>query len=198
MIINGNLDLSYCENLTSLGNLEKVNGNLYLEESNIKTLGNLKTVNGDLNLDITFNLESLGKLEKVNGNLSLYQSHIILIEKDIEIIGNLDLNHSKINFLNSKLTIDGNLNLEWTKEIKNFSNKSIYVGGDLYLYGSNIESLLRDLVLGGRLYLVDSSGKNKIPDFIEIKGKKISLNKTKITKEYILENHKELIRQCIG
>jgi hypothetical protein len=57
--------------IKSLGNLVRVDGNLYLSESDIKSLGNLERVDGYLNLYGCENLQSLGNLEYVGGFLSL-------------------------------------------------------------------------------------------------------------------------------
>lgn len=78
MIVNGNLylDEAYVE---SLGNLEKVNGNLILWKCyNLRDLRNLKYVKGDLmNFMFTKKLQSLGKLERFDGKrILLYASNI--------------------------------------------------------------------------------------------------------------------------
>ena len=48
--VNGYLDLSGCKNLTSLGNLQSVNGHLGLSITNITSLGNLQSVGGHLHI----------------------------------------------------------------------------------------------------------------------------------------------------
>lgn len=66
--VNGYLDLSFCENLTSLGKLKYVKG-LFLNLNfcySLESLGNLKEVKGWLGIKNT-NLKDLGKLEKVGG-----------------------------------------------------------------------------------------------------------------------------------
>jgi len=56
--------------LTSLENLEKVDGNLTLSGSNISNLGNLTYIGGSLNLR-NLNIENLGKVAFIGNNLFL-------------------------------------------------------------------------------------------------------------------------------
>ena len=58
------------ENLISLGNLERVGGNLSLRYSNIEELGELRRVGGNVNLRDT-PIKTLSKLEYIGGNLFL-------------------------------------------------------------------------------------------------------------------------------
>ena len=69
-IFDDNLNL-YETDITSLGNLQSVNGDLNLYETNITSLGNLQSVNGYLNLYGCANLISLGNLQSVKGYLDL-------------------------------------------------------------------------------------------------------------------------------
>ena len=78
--IIGNLDL-YNTNIESLGNLKSVGGYLDLRFSKIESLGNLQSVGGNLNLKHT-NIESLGNLQSVGGYLYLGYTNI-------ESLGNL-------------------------------------------------------------------------------------------------------------
>ena len=85
------------ENLQSLGNLIRVEGNLDLRGSEIKTLGNLVRVEGDLDLRRCFSLQSLGNLEYVGGDLELKRTPLEekYTEKQIrdmvEVVGVLDM-----------------------------------------------------------------------------------------------------------
>jgi hypothetical protein len=66
--VNGYLDLSFCENLKDLGNLQIVKG-LFLNLNyryGLKSLGKLKIVKGWLGLKYT-DLKDLGQLEEVGG-----------------------------------------------------------------------------------------------------------------------------------
>jgi hypothetical protein len=73
--VEGDLNFSY-SSIESLGELEIVDGYLSLREcQNLKTLGNLKKVLGDLNLRFS-SIESLGELEFVGNDLYLRGTNI--------------------------------------------------------------------------------------------------------------------------
>ncbi len=97
--INGNLNLFSCglkslgelhsikgsfsvsswkgkSDLTCLGKLEKISGDLLLKYSNVVNLGNLNFVGGSVDLRYT-NITSLGKLKCVNGRLNLRDTNCI-------------------------------------------------------------------------------------------------------------------------
>jgi uncharacterized protein YuzE len=75
-VYDGNLDLTNLPfELEDLGNLEKVNGNLYLDNTSIKSLGNLKEVTGNLYLENT-SIKSLDNLKEVGGYLWLRDTPI--------------------------------------------------------------------------------------------------------------------------
>jgi hypothetical protein len=113
--INGDLDLEGTP-IKSLGNLILVSGNLDLYGSPIKSLGNLIAVGVDLSLDGA-PIESLGNLTSVGGYLSLDGA-------TIESLGNLT-------------SVGGNLYLEGTPLSKKYTEDQIRqmvdVGGDIYL-----------------------------------------------------------------
>ncbi len=80
MIINGNLYLDE-SSIESLGDIKEVKGNLILWKCyNLKDLGNLKHIKGDLiNFMFTKKLQSLGKLERFDGKrILLFGSNITL------------------------------------------------------------------------------------------------------------------------
>jgi hypothetical protein len=68
--IGGNLDLDGTE-IKSLGNLQSVGSNLYLRYSDIESLGNLQSVGGNLYLRYS-DIESLGNLQSVGNDLNIY------------------------------------------------------------------------------------------------------------------------------
>jgi hypothetical protein len=72
--ISGDLYLDETS-IKSLGNLKSVGGNLFLCDSSIKSLGNLESVGGNLDLRGT-SIKSLGNLESVGGSLYLYRTPI--------------------------------------------------------------------------------------------------------------------------
>jgi len=78
MIIKGNLYLDE-SSIESLGNIKEIKGNLILWKCyNLKDLGNLEIIRGDLiNLMFTKKLQSLGKLKSFDGKrILLYASNI--------------------------------------------------------------------------------------------------------------------------
>ena len=77
----GYVNLRNRKDIFNLGNLVRVDGNLKLHESSIKSLGNLEYVGGFLDLRET-PIESLGNLEHVGGDL-------FLSDTPIKSLGNL-------------------------------------------------------------------------------------------------------------
>jgi hypothetical protein len=135
-ILNGDVDLRNNGEITTLGSLISVEGDLDLSESEIQSLGNLTSVGGNLNLYET-PIESLGNLKSVGGHL--------------------DLKHSEIQSLGNLTSIGGDLSLYKTP-IKSLGNLT-YVGGSLGLYGTPFlkkysESEIRDMIeVSGNVYL---------------------------------------------
>ena len=78
----GYLYLNGRKDIFDLGNLVRVDGDLYLEDSSIQSLGNLEYVSGYLNL-VGTSIQSLGNLEYVGGYLDLD-------ETPIQSLGNLE------------------------------------------------------------------------------------------------------------
>jgi len=75
--VNGYLNLFGCDQLTSLENLQSVNGYLDLYGcENLTSLGNLQSVNGYLDLSVCKNLTSFGNLQSVGGHLHLARTPI--------------------------------------------------------------------------------------------------------------------------
>ena len=113
--IGGDLFLEGTD-IESLGNLQSVRGNLDLSHTDIQSLGNLKSVGRDLNLNGT-PIKSLGNLQSVGGNLNL-------IHTPIESLGNLT-------------SVGGELDLLGTPLSKMYTKEQIRqmvdVGGGVYL-----------------------------------------------------------------
>jgi hypothetical protein len=113
-----------------------IGGDLLLEGTPIKTLGNLISVGGDLNLEGT-SIKSLGNLQSVGGDLYLGGT-------SIKSLGNLQ-------------SVGGNLYLRRTS-IKSLGNLQS-VGGDLFLYktplsGKYTEEEIRQMVdVGGDIFM---------------------------------------------
>ena len=113
--IDGDLDLDSTD-IKSLGNLISVGGYLYLVDSKIESLGNLQSVGGFLSLQRT-DVKSLGNLQSVGGNLHLRRTNI-------KSLGNLR-------------SVGGWLHLKGTLLSDKYSKEEIrqmvQVGGNIYM-----------------------------------------------------------------
>ena len=89
--IDGDLYLAETP-IESLGNLVSVGGVLYLEETPIKSLGNLQSVGENLYLRVT-RIKSLGNLQSVGGDLDLRETPISknYSEQEISQMVNVDV-----------------------------------------------------------------------------------------------------------
>ena len=153
--IEGDLDLSEVPEITDLGNVETIGGNLWLNNSKVASLGNLTSVDGDLSLDNS-NVTSLGKLTSVDGDLSLSNSKVASL-------GNLTSVGGFLSLTNSKLTSLGNLTS---------------VGGNLYLRNSKVTSLGNLKKVVGLIYINDGQFSEELLD----KYKKLFPGKIRIWK----------------
>jgi hypothetical protein len=97
--------------IKSLGNLKYVDGDLFLSNTSIKNLGNLEKVDGFLDLENT-PIESLGDLKKVKGGLNLFNSSIKSLGNLEKVGGYLDLQNTPIKSLGNLKYVGGDLNLE--------------------------------------------------------------------------------------
>ena len=110
--LDGDLDLN-STSIKSLGNLTSVGGNLILRGSEIKSLGNLTSVGGDLYLNLT-QIESLGNLTFVGGNLLLERTPIQSLGNLTFVGGYLDL---------ARTPISKNYSIEQIRQIVNVKGK---------------------------------------------------------------------------
>jgi len=85
-IIVGNVNLYVRQDISDLGNLVGVVGDLFLDNSSIESLGDLEFVGGDFSLAYCRKIKTLGKLKKVKYNLWLNQSSIESLD-DLEFVG---------------------------------------------------------------------------------------------------------------
>jgi hypothetical protein len=85
-IIVGDVYLYDRQDISDLGNLVGVEGDLNLRYSSIESLGDLQFVDGELGLTKCKNIKTLGKLKKVVGNLVLNHSSIQSLGK-LEYVG---------------------------------------------------------------------------------------------------------------
>lgn len=153
-----------------------IKGNLDLSTSSIVSLGELKKVEGDLFLNYCQYLKSLGELEEVNGIFDIDNSSLKSLGKLKYVDYGLKANGSSLESFGDLKTINGNVYLEANRVVESLG-KINEVEGNLFLsYCSNLKDL-------GRLQKVKS-------------GKVIYLNKTKVTREYIIKEKHWLLNQC--
>jgi hypothetical protein len=111
--IKGTLALSSDDQVASLGNIEKIQGDLNLKGTKLKSLGKLKEIGGSLyirQLDPPFTyLTSLEKLEKVGHNLILKNSPIKTLNKLVSVGGKLNLRKTPIESLGLLSFVGGDL-----------------------------------------------------------------------------------------
>jgi small nuclear ribonucleoprotein (snRNP)-like protein len=131
-IIVGNVNLGYRKDISDLGTLVGVEGNLGLYRSSIESLGDLEFVDGNSSLWFCQKIKTLGKLKKVGGYLNLNES-------SIESLGDLEY-------------VGDDLNLELCQNIETLG-KLKKVDKSLYMSKSSIESLGDLEYVGGRLYI---------------------------------------------
>ena len=132
--IDDNLNLINT-NIKSLGNLRSVGGWLDLQYSNLESLGNLQSVGGNLDLDGT-EIKSLGNLQSVGGNLYLFKTKIQSLGNLQSVGGFLDLQDSKIESLENLQSVGGDLDLRDTQLSKKHSEEEeirqmVQVGGKI-------------------------------------------------------------------
>ena len=110
----GNLDLFRRDDIESLGNLVRVEGDFVLDVSwGIKSLENLEYVGGKLSLFNSKYLESLGDLKYVGGTLKAdYCSNITSLDNLKYVGGNLKLSHClRLRSLGNLEKVVGDLNI---------------------------------------------------------------------------------------
>jgi len=157
-IILGNIDLNRRNDISDLGNLIGVMGDLDLAWSSIQSLGDLEFVDGKLHLMNCEKIKTLGKLKRIVGDLCLSFSAIQSMGDLEEINGNLFLiGCFRIKTLGNIKKISGSFNLEYVLieslgelefigfdfDIGNcYTIKTLgklnYVGGDVYFKNTDI------------------------------------------------------------
>jgi hypothetical protein len=135
-ILKGKVDLSHNEQITTLGSLISVEGNLNIWGSSIESLGNLISVDGDFTLDVT-PIESLGNLTLVGGDLSAWKSKIKSLGNLTSVGKDLDLRYTPIESFGNLKSVGGDLYLEETPISKDYPLQDIAykveVEGEIYL-----------------------------------------------------------------
>lgn len=153
-----------------------IKGDLDLRNSSIESLGNLKKISGDLNLRYCQFLKDLGELKEIGGIFDIENSSLKSLGKLKHLEYGLIANASSLESFGNLKTIKGNVYLEANRVIESLGNLN-EVEGNLFLsFCSNLKDL-------GRLQKVKS-------------GKVIYLNRTKVTREYIIREKHWLLNQC--
>ena len=135
-ILKGKVDLSKNEQITTLGNLISVEGDLNIWGSSIESLGNLISVDGDFTLDVT-SIESLGNLTSVGLNLNAWKTKTKSLGNLTSVGRDLDLRYTPIESFGNLKSVGGDLYLEETPISKDYPLQDIAykveVEGDIYL-----------------------------------------------------------------
>jgi hypothetical protein len=136
-IIVGDVNLRERKDISDLGNLVGVEGDLKLVMSSIELLGELEFVDGDLKSYLCKNIKTLGKLKKVVGYLDLSSSSIESLGELEFVDGDLNLfKCQNITTLGKLKKVEGNLNLRYSS-IESLGDLQ-FVGGNLWLKNINI------------------------------------------------------------
>ncbi|MDR1951992.1 MAG: hypothetical protein LBQ37_00565 [Elusimicrobiota bacterium] len=137
-------------NITSLGALKTITaGNVYIEsEAALTSLGELETVNGNLSIRDKA-ISSLGNLKTVTGTLYLNGAKQIRTLEKIEFLGGLHAMSSGLKSLGNLSTIERNCDISYTN-LHHLGNLQV-VGGALDISGTDIRSLMNVKSVGGKL-----------------------------------------------
>ena len=128
-IIIGDVDLRDRQDISDLGNLVGVKGDLILANSSIESLDELEFVEGIFSLYDCQNIKTLGKLKRVEGYLWLSRSSVESLG-ELQFVGYLTLWRCKnIKTLGKLIKVENELNL---------SGSSIESLGDLEFVGENL------------------------------------------------------------
>jgi hypothetical protein len=123
-------------------NLTHVGGDLNLHTSKIESLNNLERVDGNLNLFNSEKMKNFGKLNYVNKGICLSYTTITKIPDFIVTVnGDFKLAEVNIEDLNNLEQVNGHLDLSSCKNLKSLG-KLKYVDGDLYVHNSYIRNLM--------------------------------------------------------
>ena len=110
--------------IKTLGNLQYVGGGLFLRNTPIESLGNLQSVGGYLDLSHS-PIESLGNLESVGGGLFLRNTPIKSLGNLISVGSYLELRNTQIESLGNLMSVGGYLDLKNTPISKKYTEEEI-------------------------------------------------------------------------
>jgi len=151
-IIVGEVDLVLRQDISDLGNLVGVEGDLNLNWSSIETISELEFIGGSFGLYSCENIKTLGKIKRVDGNLYLEESSIESLG-DLEFVGwNLDLSYCKnIKTLGNVKRIDGECILNDSSIVS--LGELEFVGEDFFIKNTNIPlSEINNVEVVGMIY----------------------------------------------
>ncbi len=171
------LDPKHSMKIGKRGLIIKWFSDLGIDESRYEILPDLSIkVNGSLYLSNT-QITSLPDNLSVGGSLYLNNTPITSLPDNLTVGGGLYLSNTPITTLPDNLTVGGDLNLSNTKITSLPDN--ISVGGSLYLSNTPITSLPDNLTVGGWLDL-NNTKITSLPDNLTVEGN-LDLNNTQIT-----------------
>ncbi len=160
--------------------VSKVQGNVDLEDSELKSLYNTKRIDGNVYL-MNSNLEDFGKLESIGGGLTFNEvwdrperaAKVSSLKNIQEIGGELDIAISNITDTGELKSVKGDVFIKKSglTSLKNLE----YIGGNLYMEDSNVETLgkLKEIGKNAQLQhsaLTDLGDLEKVGGSIDLKG----------------------------
>ena len=160
--------------------VENIEGDANLENSELKSLYNVKQIGGNLLLAYS-QLEDFGKLETIGGGLTFSEvwdrperaAKVTGLKNIQEIGGELDIAISNITDLGSLKSVKGDVFIKKSglTSLKNLE----YIGGNLYMEDSSVETLGKLKEIGKNAQLQHSALKDlgdleKVGGSIDLKG----------------------------
>ncbi len=127
---------------------------LYLDNVIIDKIPDNLIIEKDLYV-INSTIENLDNIKRVNGNFTLSNCKIDKLSDNLIVTKLLDLTNSSIKELPRGLKVGGDLLLRRTN-VKELPNDLI-TGGSLYLRESKVESIPKNFIIGGSLYYCTST-----------------------------------------
>jgi hypothetical protein len=168
-IIVGDVNLRDRQDISDLGNLVGVDGDLILANSSIESLDELEFVEGIFSLYECQNIKTLGKLKRVEGSLRLSYSSIQSLGELKKVGGGLFMRESSIESLGELEYVSREFRLSGSKKIKTLG-KLKHVGGYLNLHESSIESLGQLEFVGNNLYVSETNIPQSEIDKVNVVG----------------------------
>lgn len=163
--------------------VSKIHGNIDLDDSELKSLYNLKHIGGNLAL-MGSQLEDFGKLETIGGSLTFNEvwdkperaAKVTSLKNIREIGGELDIAISNITDLGALKTVGGDVFVK-KSNLKTLNNLE-YIGGTLYLDNSSVETLGKLKEIGGdanfrHSALTDLGNLEKVGGSVDLKGTQV-------------------------